>query len=286
MNDAATGSLRARFSLARRILESHYNQPATALWRVFEAEVVLDRLRGEGRGLDLGCGDGELARVILGRTGLRWTGLDIDAADAEAARRSGFYEDVKVAPASRIPEPDTSFDVVFSNSSLEHMQDLDGVLAEVARVLRRGGRFVFTVPLRSFDDLLLWRRALSGARLKRLSQRYAAAIDERLAHRNLMTADGWRGVLEARGFKVEEARPYLTARTIAVWEALSNATGGLAWLVTGKHPHEVQRAAGLLRGRSPRLGAVASLLLAPALLLASSGGNGETGALYLEARRE
>lgn len=286
MNVGVTGSLRARLSLARRILQSHYNQPATALWRVFEAEVVLDRLRGEGRGLDLGCGDGELARVILGQAGLRWTGLDIDAADAEAARRSGFYEDVKVAPASEIPEPDAAFDLVFSNSSLEHMRDLDRVLSEVARVLRRGGRFVFTVPLRSFDDLLLWRRALSGARLERLSRRYAAAIDERLAHRNLLTADGWREALKAAGFRVVEAQPYLTARTIAVWETLSNATGGLAWLLTGRHPHEVQRAAGLLRGPSPPLAAIASVLLAPALWLASSGADGETGALYVEARRE
>jgi SAM-dependent methyltransferase len=271
MNAASTSSFRARLSLARRILESHYNQPATALWRVFEAEVVLQRLRGgEGRGLDLGCGDGELARVVLGQSGLRWTGLDIDAADAEAARRMGFYEDVKVAPASKIPEPDASFDVVFSNSSLEHMEDLDAVIDEVARVLRRGGRFVFTVPLRGFDDLLLWRRALDRARLPRISKRYAAAIDERLAHRNLMTAEDWRERLEARGFRIEDVHPYLTARTIAVWETLSNATGGLASLVTG---------------RKPALGAIASVLLAPALLLASGGGNGSTGALYLEARR-
>jgi SAM-dependent methyltransferase len=277
--------LRARLSLARRILESHYNQPATALWRVFEAEAVLQHLRGEGRGLDLGCGDGQLARVVLGQTGLRWTGLDIDANDAEAARHTGFYEAVKVAPASRIPEPDAAFDVVFSNSSLEHMQDLDLVLDEVARVLRPGGRFAFTVPLRSFDELLLWRRALDGVGLSRLSNRYVAAIDERLAHRNLLTADDWRERLQARGFRIEKARPYLTARTIAVWETLSNATGGLAWLVTGKHPHEVQRRAGLLRGTKPLLGAVASVLLAPAVLLASGGTNGSTGALYLEARR-
>jgi SAM-dependent methyltransferase len=285
MSAAPTNSLRGRLSLARRILDSHYNRPATALWRVFESEVVLERLRGQGRGLDLGCGDGELARVVLGQTGLRWTALDIDANDVEAARRTGFYESVKVAPASEIPEPDETFDVVFSNSSLEHMQDIDSVLDEVARVLRRGGTFAFTVPLRSFDDLLLWRRVLDGVGLSRLSKRYAEAIDERLAHRNLLTEDDWRERLQARGFHIERVCRYLTARTIAVWETLSNATGGLAWLLTGKHPHEVQRRAGLLRGSNRLLGAVASVFLAPAVLLASGGTNGATGALYVEARR-
>jgi SAM-dependent methyltransferase len=274
-----------RFSLARRILESHYNQPATALWRVFEVEVVLSRLRGDGRGLDLGCGDGELAAVMLSGAGLRWTGLDIDAHDAELARRRGFHDAVHVAPASRIPEGDASFDLVFANSSLEHMDDLEGVLAEVARVLKPGGRFVFTVPLREFDDLLLWRRALAGARLLRLSQRYAAAIDERLAHRNLLSQDGWRERLAAHRMEMGEAVPYLSSRAIGVWETLSNATGGLASLLTGQHPREVQRRAGLLRGRSPAAAAVASVLLFPALLVASAGSRGPNGALYVEARR-
>jgi SAM-dependent methyltransferase len=273
-----------RVTLARQILESHYSQPATALWRVFEAEVVLSRLNAEGRGLDLGCGDGELAAVMLTGTNVRWTGLDIDEADAELARKRGFYENVHLASASHIPEPDRAFDVVFSNSSLEHMQELDGVLAEVARVLKPGGQFVFTVPLREFNELLLWRRALSWAHLQGLSERYAAAIDERLAHRNLLTSEAWRDKLGSHGLQIAQLEPYLTSRAIAVWETLSNATGGVAKLLTGKHPREVQRSAGMLRGRSPAAAAVSSILLLPALLLAS-GNRGRTGALYIEARR-
>ncbi|TMA15947.1 MAG: class I SAM-dependent methyltransferase [Deltaproteobacteria bacterium] len=90
-------TLRSRFTLSRQILESHYNAPATALWRVFEAEVVLNRLRGQGRGLDLGCGDGELASLILSHTGMRWTGLEIDEHDVELARLRGVYAEVKHA---------------------------------------------------------------------------------------------------------------------------------------------------------------------------------------------
>jgi SAM-dependent methyltransferase len=277
-------SIGSRFSLARRILESHYNQPATALWRVFEVEVVLARLRGSGRGLDLGCGDGELAEVMLSKMGVRWTGLDIDPDDAKLARARGVYESVHVAPAWNIPEPDASFDLVFSNSVLEHVDNLDDVLAEVARVLKPGGRLVFTVPLREFDDLLLWRRALARVRLREMAQRYAAAIDKRLVHRNLLSEEAWRERLAALGMETIEAVPYLSSSAIAVWETMSNATGGLLSLLTGRHPREVQRRAGLLNGRKPGAAAVASVLMLPALLVASAGASGPNGALYLEAR--
>src|SRR5438128_3575397 len=286
MTRAPHGTLRSRFSLSRRILQSHYNAPATALWRVFEAEVVLNRLRGQGVGLDLGCGDGELASLILSHTPVRWTGLEIDEHDVELARRRGVYAEVKHAPASHIPEPDASFDVVFSNSALEHMEPLDQVLAEVARVLRPGGRFIFTVPTPAFDDLLLWRRLLPAAGFDRLAERYRTAMDRRLLHRNLLTAEQWRDALAVHGLKTLEMLPYLTARAIAVWELLSNATGGLAWFITGGlHPREIQRKAGILHGRSAVAGAIASIVLLPALAIASAGEREQTGALYVEAQR-
>jgi len=279
-------TLGSRFTLSRQILQSHYNAPATALWRVFEVEVVLDRLRGQGLGLDLGCGDGELASLILSHTGMRWTGLEIDEHDVELARRRGVYAEVKHALASHIPEPDASFDLVFSNSALEHMEPLEQVLAEVARVLRPGGRFIFTVPTPAFDDLLLWRRVLHAVGFERLAERYRTAMDRRLLHRNLLTPDQWRDTLAAHGLETLEMLPYLTARAIAVWELLSNATGGLAWLVTGGvHPREIQRKAGMLRGPSAVAGAVASIALFPALALASAGERNQTGALYVEAQR-
>lgn len=91
--------------------------------------------------------------------------------------------------------------------------------------------------------------------------------------------------MKLRGLRVERAVPYLSARTIAVWETLSNATGGLASLIAGRSPREVQRSAGLLRGSSPRLGGLAAAIFAPALLLAAGGDGKTSGALYVEARR-
>ncbi len=89
--------------------------------------------------LDLGCGDGQLtARLVAG--GARMRGFDASPSMAAAARARGI--DVDEGTAERLPYPDASFDAVFSNAALHWMRDQDGVLAQVRRVLRPGGRFV------------------------------------------------------------------------------------------------------------------------------------------------
>ena len=96
--------------------------------------------------LDLGCAGGFMAEALDAR-GARVTGIDpaekaIAAARAHAAQeRRGIAYDVGVGEA--LPYAAASFDAVVCVDVLEHVQDLDRVLAEVARVLRPGGLFLF-----------------------------------------------------------------------------------------------------------------------------------------------
>ncbi len=94
--------------------------------------------------LDLGCAGGFMAEALDDR-GARVTGIDpaaaaIEAARAHAAGRAIRY-DVGVGEA--LPYADAAFDAVVSVDVLEHVADLEQVLAEVARVLRPGGLFLF-----------------------------------------------------------------------------------------------------------------------------------------------
>ena len=89
------------------------------------------------RVLDAGCGAGDFARTIATP---KVVGVDLSPAIVERARSRGV--DARVADIQELPFADGEFDVVVCNWVLYHLPDLDRGLAELARVLRPGGRFV------------------------------------------------------------------------------------------------------------------------------------------------
>ena len=87
---------------------------------------------GTRRVLDVGCGDGLLARQIkLLRTELEIEGLDVLA-------RPGAAIPVTVFDGRRLPFEKGSFDVVMFSDVLHHAEDPRGLLREAARVARLG----------------------------------------------------------------------------------------------------------------------------------------------------
>jgi SAM-dependent methyltransferase len=246
---------------ARLVCDAPF-QPATNYWRAVEIAAVRPDDLPPGRGLDLGCGDGRLTRLILGHVGPRSiVGIDPDPLEATLAVDEGIYERVHTAFGDRIPEPDASFDWVFSNSVLEHIPDLAPVLAEVARLLRPEGRFVFTVPQETFHA------CLRGPWLPWVSRHaYLKMIDQRCAHVRYWGIGEWRAALTAAGMDLVQARRYLSPRQTRRWETLSRLTAGVLFAIIGgrKRPIEMQR--GLrLRGRrlNHRVAAGIASVLAP-----------------------
>jgi 2-polyprenyl-6-hydroxyphenyl methylase / 3-demethylubiquinone-9 3-methyltransferase len=96
--------------------------------------------------LDLGCAGGFMAEAMA-RRGARVTGIDpateaIAAARAHA-RAGGLRISYDVGMGEALPYDGDAFDAVVCVDVLEHVADLNRVLAEVARVLRPGGVFLF-----------------------------------------------------------------------------------------------------------------------------------------------
>jgi 2-polyprenyl-6-hydroxyphenyl methylase/3-demethylubiquinone-9 3-methyltransferase len=96
--------------------------------------------------LDLGCAGGFMAEALAQR-GADVTGIDpavqaIDAARAHA-REGGLCIGYDVGVGEVLPDDSASFDAVVCVDVLEHVSDLNKVLAEVARTLRPGGLFLF-----------------------------------------------------------------------------------------------------------------------------------------------
>lgn len=259
-------------------------QPATNFWRAIEVKAVVDHSLPAGRGLDLGCGDGRLTGIILSKIGSReFVGVDLDPLETALAIKSGLYTAIHTTSATSIPEPSASFDFVLSNSVLEHIPDIDGVLAEVGRLLRPGGRFILTVPSSTFHDCLRGPSDVA-ARLN-----YLGDIDQRCAHLRYWDLSTWKQHLSPHGLDINFSREYLSQAEVRRWEALSNNTGGLLYKLYGKReqPIDIQRRFGL-RKNSIRLPLFAARGLARLL---SSGVRQENsvsrpfGCLLVEATR-
>jgi SAM-dependent methyltransferase len=121
--------------------------------------------------LDLGCGEGRHAFEAFRRgasvvavdwgvhevgTTKRWLGAIAEAGEAPAGARAQVVR----GDLTALPFPDASVDRVIASEVLEHIPDDAAALAEIARVLRPGGRVAVSVP-RYGPERVCW--ALSDA---------------------------------------------------------------------------------------------------------------------------
>jgi 2-polyprenyl-3-methyl-5-hydroxy-6-metoxy-1,4-benzoquinol methylase len=104
--------------------------------------------------LDIACGSGGPALRIAERTGCSVVGVDvhqdaINTAKALAAER-GLTErtNFQVADASsRMPFPDAHFDAITCIDAINHLPNRPAVIAECVRLVKPGGRLLFTDPI-------------------------------------------------------------------------------------------------------------------------------------------
>jgi ubiquinone/menaquinone biosynthesis C-methylase UbiE len=90
--------------------------------------------------LEVGCGWGELAQRVADELGAQVVAVDSSPRMVELARERGV--DAQVADVQELPFDNGTFDCVAANWMLYHVSDLNRGLAEIARVLRSGGRLV------------------------------------------------------------------------------------------------------------------------------------------------
>uniref|UniRef100_A0A7C1X6J2 Class I SAM-dependent methyltransferase n=2 Tax=Thermomicrobium roseum TaxID=500 RepID=A0A7C1X6J2_THERO len=131
---------------------------------------VLDRLPRTARILELGCGGGALLRELAARGFHELVGLDLARTALAEARQRQTPASLVLAEAERLPFLDRSFDIVLAADLIEHVDDVEEHLAEVARVLREGGQYLVKTPNRplaeayyrlvGLDDYPFWHPSL------------------------------------------------------------------------------------------------------------------------------
>jgi ubiquinone/menaquinone biosynthesis C-methylase UbiE len=111
-----------------------------------EARALRESVAGENLEiLEIGCGTGKNTE-FLQTIAKRLTGADFSEEMLAIARRKISPEKVEFRQLDLREDwdlPDESFDLITCSLALEHIENIDFVFAEAARVLRRGGRFYF-----------------------------------------------------------------------------------------------------------------------------------------------
>jgi SAM-dependent methyltransferase len=104
--------------------------------------------------LELGCGSGGYAIYLAERTGCRITGLDLNAQAIRNANRLARIRDMipqvrflRYDLTKKLPYDPNTFDAIFANDVLCHVPNRPILLTEVFRILKPGGRFLYSDAL-------------------------------------------------------------------------------------------------------------------------------------------
>jgi SAM-dependent methyltransferase len=155
------------------------------------------------RYLEVGCGPGDMAARVAVELGIEVVALDISPRMVELTQARGI--DAQVGDVQELPFADGSFDCAVAAWMLYHVPDLDRGLAELARVLRPGGRLVATTN--SIDNLgELW--ALVGRDRSSEDVRFFAENGEEPLRRHFDSVER-RDVIGEMSFTPEAVRDYV-----------------------------------------------------------------------------
>lgn len=196
-----------------------------SLWRVVELNIV-KRFRDKfvDPVIDVGCGDGAFVQLTIGSAEI---GMDMFDGLEEVVRPGVYKRVIKGDITQNTGIPAVSLNTVFANSVMEHIGDLDASLREISRLLAPGGRFIATVPMRSFlDGLAEW-----------IGMPESEKVHSRWNHTNLLTRDEWAARLASAGMELDQVHTYLSpaaGRFMRIvsgpfWRNVESRTGSLCY---------------------------------------------------------
>lgn len=105
--------------------------------------LAVEHLTGARRVLDVGCGEGQVARLAKRVGATTVVGIDPTWQQLQAATERGGGVALSRARADALPVASASFDAAVACLVFEHIEAVDEAIAEVGRALAPGGRFLF-----------------------------------------------------------------------------------------------------------------------------------------------
>lgn len=151
-----------------------------------------------GRALDVGCGAGSVAKAVkTDRPDLAVFGCDLSQSALSVAAAEPLGVEFRLATAEELPFGDAEFDFVWIFDVLEHVDDPERVLREVARVLKPGGGFHIVLPLEGQPGTLY--------RLVGCGSRWTAKVRHG-GHVQIFSAERFRAMASGCGLRLVRSR--------------------------------------------------------------------------------
>jgi glycosyltransferase involved in cell wall biosynthesis/SAM-dependent methyltransferase len=166
--------------------------------------------------LDLGCGDGSFASMAFPET----TAIAVDSNHSQCRQAAGrrIHRCVINSDATALPFARECFQTVVANCVIEHIEDVEGVLREVFRVLRPDGSFYFGVPSHRFGEMLFFATLARRMGFAKLGNTYADWFNRRSVHIHLDSPDIWIERLARHGFNVNSWEYYVCAQGLRAFD--------------------------------------------------------------------
>lgn len=201
-------------------LKRKFAHPGTTLFRGREIAALLDYVKAnplpmKTKVLDLGCGEGYIGQIVFNKIDM---GIDILPEELVRAKKTKLYKKLKVDDARKLSLKNGSYDLVFSNSVIEHIESIDDVISEVSRVLDRRGYFIFTAPTNYFTTNLFFYDLFMHIKAPILARLYSRKRNELLNHHNLHSHVVWSKMLAKHHLKVKYHRYYLDTADTHTWD--------------------------------------------------------------------
>ena len=167
--------------------------------------------------LDIGCGPGTFGRALFGDRQVD-AGIDPQHGELLQAQALGGYRWLVQCMGGQLPYRDQSFASSFSNSTLEHIPEVEPVLEEMHRVVVAGGPVLITVPSEHFLPYYGGSQLLESLRLRPLAARYREWQRKRSRTHHADTPDVWLARLADSGFHVKEWRYYYSRTNMVLFD--------------------------------------------------------------------
>lgn len=197
---------------------------APATWALIRANEIraLDKVKFNSPILDVGCGNGFVAGIVLTNRNQKidW-GIDLSEDEIKYAKKSGSFKKCKVANVYDLPFKSRTFNTVFSNSVVEHIPDLNQALSEMSRVLKKKGRFIITVPTPYLTAYLIGVNFFNSIGLKSAADSYGKFFNKMFVHHNLLNHKQWQKLLIKHKLKLVEHHYYHTPAMVKTHEFLA-----------------------------------------------------------------